>query len=106
TPREQRPPPYNTQPQYQPRPQQHQPYNNQPQPQYQPQPQPVVEGSDAGQLPSFITGAQPQQPAQNFSQNGGGDNQAGDRFPRHRRRRHRGPRPDMNAPQDFQGDEG
>ena len=59
---------------------------------------------DAGQLPSFITGAQPQQSAQNSAPNGY-DNQGGDRFPRHRRRRHRGPggprpRP-ADVPQDF-----
>jgi hypothetical protein len=95
-------------------PRQHQPnYNNQQpnhQPQFsQPQPQPVVsvEG-DAGALPSFITGGQPQPVS--YGQNGHDNNQGGDRFPRHRRRRHRGPggpRPDMQggAP-DFQGESG
>ena len=90
-------------------PQQNQPYN--PPPQYQqpaPQPQPArVEANDAGQLPSFITGSQPQPAPQNLEPNGQ-DN--GDRFPRHRRRRHRGPggpRPDLpNMPQDFRGDDG
>jgi hypothetical protein len=89
--------------------QQQQSYSQQPpQPYQQPQPQPGNEASDAGQLPSFITGAQPQQAAQGgFGQNGQDNNQGGDRFPRHRRRRHRGPRPDMqNGQQDFRGDEG
>src|SRR5207253_1194150 len=46
-------------------PQQHQPYSPPPQP-YQPQPaQPAAGAGDAGQLPSFITGAQPQQSAPN-----------------------------------------
>jgi hypothetical protein len=100
-----------------------QPFPPQPQPQ-QPQPQtqqfaprerapfnPPQAGGDIERLPSFITGGgqQPQQgqPApsqQGFSSNGGNaphDNQGGDRFPLHRRRRrHRGPRPDLsNAPQ-------
>jgi hypothetical protein len=57
-------------------------------------------------LPSFITGNQPQQGQQPPRQNGYDNNQGGDRFPRHRRRRHRGggPRPDL--PQDMRGDEG
>jgi hypothetical protein len=97
-------------PNYQNRPQQQQPYN-QPQP-YQPQPpQPPVSGGDAGQLPSFITGTQPQQSAQNSGPNGyDNQNGDGDRYPRHRRRRHRGPggpRPDLaGTPQDFRGDDG
>jgi hypothetical protein len=118
-PREQ-PQPYGGQPQYQPRPQQHQPYQPpqqfQPQP-YQPQPQqpqpqsmpapqaqPPVEASDGERLPSFITGSPPQNP-QNFAQNGF---DAPDRFPRHRRRRHRGPRPDVagGAPREFRGEDG
>jgi hypothetical protein len=54
-------------------------------------------------LPSFITGGQPQQQQPNASANPGGqphgqngyDNQGGERFPMHRRRRrHRGPRGD------------
>jgi hypothetical protein len=114
-PREQSQPYGGQQPQYQPRPQQPA-YTQQPQqyqqPQQQPQPQPGNEASDAGQLPSFITGAQPQ--PQNVqggvNQNGHDNNQDGDRFPRHRRRRHRGPggpRPDMqNAQQDVRGDDG
>jgi hypothetical protein len=93
------------------RPQQ-QPYQ---QPQYQPaqpyQPaaqQPGVDVNDGERLPSFITGTQPQPAPQGFGPNGH-DNQGGERFPRHRRRRHRGggPRPDMsNAPQEFRGDDG
>jgi hypothetical protein len=103
-PREQQPQSYGgQQPHYQPRPPQHQSYNNSPpQPQYQ---QPQAEQSDGERLPSFITGAQQQQPA--APQNGGDDNQNGERYPRHRRRRHRsGPRPEMagGAPQDFGGD--
>ena len=102
-PREQQAQPYGgQQPNYQPRPQQ-QPYNNnnnQSPPQYQ---QPQAEQSDVERLPSFITGAQPQQAA---PQNGGDANEGGERFPRHRRRRHRGPRPEMagSAQQDFGGD--
>ena len=103
-PREQAQPYGGGQPNYQPRPQQFQP-----QPQYQPQQQPAADVGDGQGLPSFITGAQPQQSPQNFGANGH-DNQGGDRFPRHRRRRHRGgggPRPDTgNVPQDFRGDDG
>jgi len=99
--------PYGGQPNYQPRPQQ-QPYNNS-QPQSQPQPpqyqQPQAEpSSDGERLPSFITGSQSQPaPAQN-----GDDNANGERYPPHRRRRHRsgGPRPEMagGAPQEFGAD--
>lgn len=104
---------------YQGRPQQHQPQQNQPyspppQPSYQPQPAPQPAVGDAGQLPSFITGAQPQPSAPvaaaNSFDNQNGD---GDRFPRHRRRRHRGPagpggpRPEAgNGPQEFRSDDG
>lgn len=112
------PPREQSQPNYQPR-QQQPSYNNNQQPNYQPQPisqpQPVVsvEG-DAGGLPSFITGGQPQPvtygPSGQNGQNGHDNNQGGDRFPRHRRRRHRGPggpRPDVpGGAQDFQGDGG
>ena len=100
------------QPQQQPR--QHQPnYNNQ-QPSYQPQQfsQPAANvDADASGLPSFITGGGQPQPA-SYGSNGHDNNQngGGDRFPRHRRRRHRGPggpRPDMQAgAQDFQGEGG
>lgn len=106
-PREQQAQPYaGQQPNYQPR----QSYNNsqppqppQAQPQYQP---PQAEQSDGERLPSFITGTQPQQAA--APQQNGDDNSNGERYPRHRRRRHRssGPRPEMagGAPQDFGGD--
>jgi hypothetical protein len=65
---------------------------------------PPVNEEDVERLPSFITGGQPpqQQPPQyGQGQNGpngpngpnGYENQGGDRFPLHRRRRrHRGPR--------------
>src|ERR1051325_917974 len=77
-PREQQAQPYGgQQPNYQPRPQ-HQNYSNQQQPQYQ-QPQQQTEASDGERLPSFITGAQPQQGG---PQNGGDGNPNGDRFPR------------------------
>ena len=88
-----------------------QPYSPPPQ-QYQPQPaQPSgADSNDVERLPSFITGGQPQPSVQNAAPNGY-DNQGGDRFPRHRRRRHRGGPgvrgptwPDL--PQDFRGDEG
>jgi hypothetical protein len=87
------------QPQYQP-PQQYQ------QPQYQPPSQPAgPDVSDGERLPSFITGGQPQQAQPASRQNGYDNNQGGDRFPRHRRRRNRGgsrPRPDLPS-QDLQG---
>jgi uncharacterized protein DUF4167 len=114
-PREQPQPYSGQQPNYQPRPQQQQPYNNpQQQPQFQ---QPQAEASDGERLPSFITGAQqqPQAGGQGFTPNGhdgnsAGNNQGGERFPRHRRRRHRGggSRPEMAgaAGQDFGGGDG
>ena len=115
-PREQPQPYSGQQPNYQPRPQHQQPYNNnQPQqPQFQ---QPQAEASDGERLPSFITGAQqqPQAGGQGFTPNGhdansGGNNPGGERFPRHRRRRHRGggSRPEMAgaAGQDFGGGDG
>jgi hypothetical protein len=82
---------YQGRPQHQPQqhnPQQSQPYNP-PQPYQPPAPQPT-QGNDAGQLPSFITGSQPQQGTPSGAPNNNYDNQGGD-FPRHRRRRHRGP---------------
>jgi hypothetical protein len=89
--------------------QQPQPQPQQQQPQFQPQPD-ASEMSDGERLPSFVTRTQPQAAPQNFNQGNNFDNQGGgDRFPRHRRRRHRGggPRPDMaNASPDFRGDEG
>ncbi|MEX2034307.1 MAG: DUF4167 domain-containing protein [Xanthobacteraceae bacterium] len=114
-PREQPQPYGGQQPPQQSRPQQPQPYQ-----QYQPQLQPtqppqppaqpaVVDVSDGERLPSFITGTQPPQSPQDSGPNGH-DNQGGDRFPRHRRRRHRGPgdpRTDMtNVPQNVRGDDG
>jgi len=71
---------------------------------YTPRPQPSVapapEGAgDVDRLPSFITGGQQPQPGQNpqgFGSNGH-ENQ-GDRFPLHRRRRrHRGPRHEIQG---------
>ena len=79
----------------------------------QPQPQPPQgqpsggDVSDGERLPSFITGGQAPQPPQGFRPNGH-DNQDGDRYPRHRRRRHRGPggpRPDVPQ-QDLGGSDG
>jgi hypothetical protein len=89
--------------------QQHQP--QQYQPQYQPQTQPPAsDASDVERLPSFITGGQPQQGAPAPRQNGHDGPPGGDRYPRHRRRRHRSggaARPDMpNASQEFSGDDG
>lgn len=105
-PREQSQPYGGGQPQYQQRPQQFQP---QPQPQYQPQQQPAADAGDSQGLPSFITGTPPQQSPQNFGANGHDNQGGGDRFPRHRRRRHRGggPRPDAsNMQSDFPGNDG
>jgi Domain of unknown function (DUF4167) len=67
-----------------------------PQPQAQPRPQPTSAPADGDvdRLPSFITGGQ--QPQHPGGQNGH-DNQP-DRFPLHRRRRrHRGPRHDLQG---------
>ena len=78
------------------------PQYQQPQPQQQPQHQARTHQSgggefqgDVAQLPSFITGGQGQpQPGPQGNGQNGYDNQGGDRFPLHRRRRrHRGPRP-------------
>ena len=94
------------QPQHQPQPYQqqqpqHQPQNFQPRPQHVP-----TSDEDVERLPSFITGGQqPQQPLPQQGQPGQGgngsngyDNQGGDRFPLHRRRRrHRGPRDHMSG---------
>jgi hypothetical protein len=98
-------PPYQQQP-YPPReqpytPREHQPYGGRPQ---QGGPQGRPDSGEVDRLPSFITGggAQPQQPTheqghQPYGQNGY-DGQP-DRYPLHRRRRrrHGGPRPDMQA---------
>jgi hypothetical protein len=106
-PREQPQPSY-AGPQHQ-QPRQHQPNVNSQQPSYQPQqfaqPQPVSVDAEAAGLPSFITGGQPQ-PA-GYGSNGHDNQNGGDRFPRHRRRRHRGggPRSDMQGgAQDFQSE--
>jgi hypothetical protein len=74
----------------------------------QPEPQPAaIDVSDGERLPSFITGAAPQQAAAANGQNGHDNEGGGERFPRNRRRRHRGPRQEgQPAPQDFRGDEG
>lgn len=114
---QQQQPNYQQQPQQQPyqgRPQQQQPnyQQPQPQPQYQqpPQPQQPANFDSNEGLPSFITGTQPQQaqpPQHQSGQNGYDNNQNGDRFPRHRRRRHRGgPRPDLPPQQQDFRDEG
>ena len=97
---------YQGRPQHQP--QQNQPYSPPPQ-QYSQQPAQLSHApvSDVDRLPSFITGSQPQPSPQNVAPNGHDDNQGGDRFPRHRRRRHRGPGgPRSELPQDFRGDDG
>jgi hypothetical protein len=78
-----------------------QPYSpREAQPQYtRQQPAPSEASVDVDRLPSFITGGAPQ-PHQGNGQNGyeAGQQQQGERFPMHRRRRrHRGPRSD--APQ-------
>jgi hypothetical protein len=84
----------------QPFPQQQQPQHQHHQPRAQ-QSAPSRE-DDVDRLPSFITGGQPQQPQ--AASGNGHDNQA-DRFPLHRRRRrHRGPRPDLPGGADA-GDE-
>jgi hypothetical protein len=71
--------------------QQPQPHHQQqlpPQQNQPPQQSAGTEGSDGDRLPSFITGGGP--PQQNFGPNGH-DNQGGDRYQMHRRRRrHRG----------------
>jgi hypothetical protein len=79
---------------------------------YAPRPHPSAapEGApDVDRLPSFITGGQPPQAQPGASQPGYGQNgheNQGDRFPLHRRRRrHRGPRHEIQgAPQGGTGD--
>jgi hypothetical protein len=84
-------------PQHQQQPQQQ--HHQQPQQQQQPQQSGGVEASDGERLPAFITGGN--QPQQGINQNGGYDNQGGDRYHR-RRRRHRGHhRPDMSGGRDM-----
>ena len=76
-----------------------QPFPNQQQPQPAPRQhqQPVSDNGDVDRLPSFITGGQPQSAAgQQANPVQNGHDSQGDRFPLHRRRRrHRGPRPDL-----------
>jgi len=86
--------------------QQYQQHHQSPQPYQQPQPA-GADVSDGERLPSFITGTQPQESPQGLGQNGY-DGQGGERFPRQRRRRHRGgPRPDSpNVAQDLRSDDG
>ena len=78
-----------------------QPFPNQPPPQQQHAPrqhQPAAPDSgDVDRLPSFITGGQPQNAGgQQAGQGQNGHDGQPDRFPLHRRRRrHRGPRPDV-----------
>jgi hypothetical protein len=86
-----------------------QPYPPREQQAYSPRPQqpaaPAEATGDVDRLPSFITGGQqPNQNHQGFSQNG--HDSQGDRFPLHRRRRrHRGPRHEIQgAPQGTGGD--
>jgi hypothetical protein len=112
-PRDAQPFPQQAQPQHPHQPQ-HQPHHQQPQhfvPRHQPQFNQQEAGGDIERLPSFITGPQQasapqqQQVPQSYGSNGGHENQ-GDRFPLHRRRRrHRGPRPDMHASSGGDGDE-
>jgi hypothetical protein len=78
-----------------------QPFPREQHPHYQPRPQqsaaPAEGTGEIDRLPSFITGGQPHQPQQGQQGHGqNGHDGQGDRFPLHRRRRrHRGPRPDL-----------
>ena len=94
---------YQQHPQHQPREHQHYQQRDQQQP-YPREQQPRQQGdtqADVAGLPSFITGQQAQQ-GNHGPQNGGHEGQ-GDRFPLHRRRRrHRGPRSDMQGGGDHQ----
>jgi hypothetical protein len=77
-----------------------QPFPQHQQPQQQPhrshQQNAAPPDGDVDRLPSFITGGQPHSPQP--SQGNGHDGNQADRFPLHRRRRrHRGPRPDVQA---------
>jgi uncharacterized protein DUF4167 len=97
-------------------PRESQPYPPREQPAYGARPpgSPAEAGGDVDRLPSFITGGQQPQPAQGhqgqphqgFGSNG--HEGQGDRFPLHRRRRrHRGPRHDMQtSPQAAGGGDG
>jgi Domain of unknown function (DUF4167) len=77
-----------------------QPFPNQPpQQQHAPRQQPQDNG-DVDRLPSFITGGQPSGGAQQAGQGQNGHDNQPDRFPLHRRRRrHRGPRPELQGGQ-------
>jgi hypothetical protein len=82
--------------------QQHQPHQH-----HQPRAQQSAPSreDDVDRLPSFITGGQPQQHQPQGASGNGHDNQP-DRFPLHRRRRrHRGPRPDLPGGGGDGGDE-
>ena len=75
------------------------PQRDQPQPHVaRPQAAPADSG-DVDRLPSFITGGQTPAPQPGYSGNGqNGHESQGERFPLHRRRRrHRGPRPDVSG---------
>jgi hypothetical protein len=79
--------------------QQQQPY---PREQQQPRPQQQGGGDNqpdtSGALPSFITGGAPQGQGNNNHGSNGHEGGQADRYPLHRRRRrHRGPRPDMQG---------
>jgi hypothetical protein len=93
-PREPQPYPVREQQAYQPREQQAYPPRSH-------QPSPPEGAPDVDRLPSFITGGQPQQAQPAQSQPGYGQNgheNQGDRFPLHRRRRrHRGPRHEVQG---------
>jgi hypothetical protein len=69
------------------------PQNYQSRPQQPPQYQPSQSSAplnDGDRLPSFITGAPPMPSSQGLGTNGYEGDGGGERFPRHRRRRHRG----------------
>jgi hypothetical protein len=88
---------------------QQQPYP--PRDQQQPRPQqqgaPDNQGGDTGGLPSFITGGAPQPQAQGNNYGPNGHEGQPDRYPLHRRRRrHRGPRPDIAGGSSQGGNDG
>ena len=73
------------------------PQHQERQPNQRPQGQAPTD-ANVDRLPSFITGGQQHQPHQGSPQGQNGHDRQGDRFPLHRRRRrHRGPRPDMQG---------
>src|SRR5262249_46036618 len=85
-----------------------QPFPQQQMPQPRSQPATTAPEGDIDRLPSFITGGQPHQAqpgGASLQGQNGHDNQP-DRFPLHRRRRrHRGPRHDMQGSGERGGDE-